>query len=204
MNWHDPASRESILDVHLTIDFYDDLIQAQGKWDEAALRQTVRELAQRNISTIHWIDHGRFNTGLFDNGAYLDGGRLAQELARKVPDPLAVICDEAHKVGLKVIAVIKPWDMGFGSPYDSAPFSHASADVRCAMSAAWAVPRDLFARTRTCACVCIRRFCPAKKRCACPSRRCASGTKVAICRRCRRFRCGFRPTTKTMSSTPGR
>ncbi len=77
----------------------------------------VRDVKQRGISVIHWIDHGRLDGGFWDVGSYLGQRGIAPRLAEHVPDPLGVVCDEAHQHGMRVIAVIKPWDLAFTIPW---------------------------------------------------------------------------------------
>ena len=118
------------MEVHVTVDFIDDLNRTKGTWDEAALRAMVRDLMQRGVAVIHWIDHGRFDNGLWDEDGYLGCSGRAQPFAQAVPDPLPVVCDEAHRHGLRVIAVIKPWDFAFGPPFDSIPPMNPPSSVR--------------------------------------------------------------------------
>ncbi|MCK5558693.1 MAG: hypothetical protein KAJ01_09955, partial [Candidatus Hydrogenedentes bacterium] len=110
------------MDVHITVDFFDDIFSAKSRWSEQKLRQLVCELAARNIKAIHWIGHGRMDGGCWDQGSYFDVGRSdGASIAEQIPEPLELICKEAHRLGMKVYDVLKPCDMVLSAPYSSFP-----------------------------------------------------------------------------------
>lgn len=109
------------METHVTIDFPDDVGVAAGEWTEPVLRHAVRVLAARNVSALHWIDCPP-EEGLWDPGGYMSEkyGRGVKMIER-IPNPLAVVCDEAHRRNMPVYAVLKPHDLSMGLPYFNAP-----------------------------------------------------------------------------------
>jgi hypothetical protein len=101
------------MQFHITSDFPDDVSWAQGEWDEAALRSAIRGLPERGIRAVHWLDYPAAE-GLWDPGSGFDGpdGRGSRMISR-IPDPLAVVSDEAHRAGMKAYAVLKPFDLAY-------------------------------------------------------------------------------------------
>ena len=109
------------MDFHVTIDFFDDIFYGQADWDEERLRALVGGLVARGASTIHWLDYGGIDDGGWDAGSYFDPDGKGQRFIRAVPDPLAVVCDEAHRRGAGVCAVLKIHDLALGMPFASYP-----------------------------------------------------------------------------------
>lgn len=109
------------METHVTIDFPDDVGVAAGEWTEPVLRRAVRDLAARNVSALHWIDCPP-EEGLWEPGGYMSEkyGRGVRMIER-IPNPLAVVCDEAHRRNMPVYAVLKPHDLSMGLPYFNAP-----------------------------------------------------------------------------------
>ena len=107
------------MDFHVTIDFNDDIWFADGPWNESLLRELIRTYAANGISTIHWIDNGGQDDGMYDPGTWMDRLAPASEFFRRVPRPLEVVADEARRLGLRTFAVLKVFDLAFGMPWAS-------------------------------------------------------------------------------------
>ena len=107
------------MDFHVTIDFPDDLLGAEGEWSEKLLRELVRAYARRGVTALHWIDYGGAGDGMWDAGSYFDAGGVGSRFIERVPHPLRVVCDEAHKNGLRTYTVLKIFDLALGMPYTS-------------------------------------------------------------------------------------
>ncbi|MHB0934777.1 MAG: hypothetical protein ACYDCO_06395 [Armatimonadota bacterium] len=110
-----------MMDIHVTIDFFDDLYRGQAGWTEERLRALVGGLTERGVSVIHWLDYGGINEGGWDAGSYFNPDGKGQRFIRVVPDPLAVVCDEAHRRGASVCSVLKIRDLALGMPFASYP-----------------------------------------------------------------------------------
>ena len=104
------------MDFHVTIDFNDDLWYAEQPWDEQKLREMVRAYAQRGIRALHWLDQGGIHDGIHDKGGYIDRLGTAWDFIQRVPDPLRVVANEAHRHGMRVYSVIKCFDLAAGCP----------------------------------------------------------------------------------------
>lgn len=105
------------MDFHVTIDFNDDLWFAKKEWTEELLRELIRAYARRGIKAIHWIDQGTIDDGIHDRGGYIDRLGTAWDFIQRVPRPLEVVADEAHRQGIKAYSVLKCFDLGFGMPW---------------------------------------------------------------------------------------
>jgi hypothetical protein len=113
------------MEFHVTVDFCDDLWFAGQTWDEARLRELVRLYAARGIRGIHWIELGGMGDGMFDKGGYVDRLGTGWDFIRRVPDPLRVVADEAHRAGMRVFSVIKCLDFAAGMPWSALPAGEA-------------------------------------------------------------------------------
>jgi hypothetical protein len=109
------------VDFHVTIDFFDDLFYGRSDWNEPLLRRLVAGFADRGVSVVHWIDYGGISDGGWDAGSYFDPEGKGQRFIRSVPDPLSVVCDEAHRRGMQAWSVLKMHDLALGLPYASFP-----------------------------------------------------------------------------------
>ncbi len=115
------------MEFHVTIDFNDDIWFGQGRWDEGLLRKLIRTYAAAGISAIHWIDNGPASDGMYDAGTWMDDLASTSDFFQRVPNPLAIVADEAHKLGLKAYSVLKVFDFGFGVPWSSRTPQEAAA-----------------------------------------------------------------------------
>ncbi len=109
------------MDVHVSIDFNDDLWFASQAWDEEKLRGLIGAYAERGIRGIHWLDQGGIDDGIHDKNGYIDRLGTAWDFIRRVPDPLRVVADEAHRHGMQVYSVLKCFDLCCGMPWCTRP-----------------------------------------------------------------------------------
>ncbi len=106
------------MNFHVTIDFPDDVGNAECVWTEDALRQLIRGYARRGIKAIHWMDYGGIDEGMWERNSGFDRGGKSSRFVGNIPHPLRVVCDEAHKSGMLVYAIVKIHDLAFGMPYE--------------------------------------------------------------------------------------
>jgi hypothetical protein len=109
------------MEFHVSIDFNDDLWLAKQRWDEEKLRALIRTYAERGIRGIHWQDQGTIHDGVYDKGGYIDRLGTAWDFIQRVPDPLNVVADEAHKHNLQVFSYIKVFDLSASMPWNALP-----------------------------------------------------------------------------------
>ncbi|HYF00833.1 MAG TPA: hypothetical protein VEJ18_18065 [Planctomycetota bacterium] len=113
-----PERRRRAFEVHLTFDFYDDVLFGEAAWTEERLREAVREYARRGVDAFHWIWYGGAQGGMWEKGSYFEVG---SDFIRRVPDPFRVVCDEAHRIGCRAYAVLKVHDLAGGMPFANYP-----------------------------------------------------------------------------------
>jgi hypothetical protein len=109
------------MEFHATIDFNDDLWYAKRAWKEGLLREFVRNLGERGIRALHWIDYGTAKDGIYDKGGYLDRMGTAATFLKEVPEPLRVVADEAKQHGMRTYSVLKVFDLCMGMPWETRP-----------------------------------------------------------------------------------
>lgn len=109
------------MQLHLTIDFAAIIARAKAPWTEPRLRAAIATMAERGVQAIHWHDHGGPDSGLWNRGSGFDELGDSSATMRALGDPLPIVCDEAKRHGLQVLAIVKPFDMARGVPVSSYP-----------------------------------------------------------------------------------
>jgi hypothetical protein len=109
------------LQFHVTLDFNDDIWYGERTWDEETLRGLIRFYAERGVSGVHWIDYGTLADGMYDRGGYMDRLGTVNDFLRRVPNPLAVVADEAHRCGMRAYSVLKIFDLCGTMPWEMRP-----------------------------------------------------------------------------------
>ena len=104
------------MEFHLTLDFRDDFTASAIPWTAERFREYIRLVADLGMAGIHWIEMGDKEMGKWDRGSSTDLRGRAREFVEAVPNPLAFLCEEAHRVGMKVYAVHKINDMASFGP----------------------------------------------------------------------------------------
>ena len=66
-----------------------------GEWNEDRLREFVRFWAEHGAKAIHWIEMGDRSMGKWEKGGSADLKGTAPAFIEEVPNPLAVLCEEA-------------------------------------------------------------------------------------------------------------
>jgi hypothetical protein len=134
----EPAALRPDYPLEVTVDFNDDLMACA--WSHATFRSLFSELKSWGARRVSWIDLGRESDRYFDF-APLRTGAHAQETFRQVGDIFTAAVDHAHREGLELIGILKPFDMaihGFTWPPDSEPARQHGRIARIGGSAYWA------------------------------------------------------------------
>ena len=101
--------------IGMTIDFPDDFLFADRPWEEEDFRALPARWQEMGIDRFYWIYNGGKAFGKWREFEYLFWGRRtggADALFERVPDPLGVLVEEAHKLGMQAYAIVKPFDLG--------------------------------------------------------------------------------------------
>lgn len=93
------------MEFHMTLDFRDDFTATPVPWTAERLREYIHLVADLGMKGIHWVEMGDGEMGKWDRGSSTDLRGGARAFVEAVPDPLAFVCEEAHRIGLKVYAV---------------------------------------------------------------------------------------------------
>jgi hypothetical protein len=97
-------------DIDMTTDIYSDMMPAS--WSRAMLGQYMQINRSLGIRRINWIYHGNKSDGFWDFND-MPWRENIRQTQRKLGDSFfKVAVEEAHKSGLQIYAVFKPFDMG--------------------------------------------------------------------------------------------
>lgn len=113
-----PAERAILNDfpLEVTVDFNDDLMACA--WTHETFDALFKELRSWGTQRVSWIDLGRESDGFFDF-APLGIGEHGRETFRNVGDICTAAVRHAHDHGIKLVGILKPYDMaiaGFTQP----------------------------------------------------------------------------------------
>ena len=93
-----------------TIDFYDDMLPEP--FTEEMLNEAFEKISEMGVKRVYWVHHGGQNSGFWQtlgDDAICDN--VNKTFANLGGDPLSKASEIAHKYGLEIYAVIKPFDM---------------------------------------------------------------------------------------------
>jgi len=109
------------LAFHATVDVPDDLM-GDADWDDETVRKLIRTLADRGVRRVYWIDYLGRDGGLWASGSWwLFNSERPRRFYERVPEPMAVVSDECHRLGLEAYGQVKPFDLAFGAPWAVSP-----------------------------------------------------------------------------------
>lgn len=108
-----PARAERF-DWQMTVDFCDDIIPAPCT--RPMLEAMMRRLADQGYKQVNWVYHGDRNGGFWDPSGdkTWPDDHIARTFANLGDSDLRAGVAAAHVVGLKVHAIIKPFDLSIG------------------------------------------------------------------------------------------
>jgi len=123
--------------LEVTVDFNDDLMACA--WTHETFDNLFRELKSWGTQRVSWIDLGRAEDGYFDF-APLRIAEYAQETMRNVGDIFTAAVEHAHRHGIELVGILKPFDMaiqGFSWPPHSEMAKQYGRIDRIGGSAGW-------------------------------------------------------------------
>lgn len=94
--------------LDFTVDFYDDLLLAP--FDQEMLDEMFRTMAHYKAGRAYWIHHGRRDAGLWKGGP--GEANMAKSFDQLGEDFLPAAVTAAHKAGLPLIGIFKPFETG--------------------------------------------------------------------------------------------
>lgn len=97
-------------DIDMTTDIYSDMMG--GPWSREIIGQYMRTNRDLGIRRINWIYHGNKSDGFWDFNDMPWRENLRQTQRNLGDSFFKVAVEEAHKAGLEIYAVFKPFDMG--------------------------------------------------------------------------------------------
>jgi len=102
---------------HITVDFFDDILRGEAPYTPEAFDKMMRCFAEHGFTRVYWIYHGEQKHGFWDAVAAYDSffPGLSDRLThtqRNVPSWIAQAVESAHRYGLSLYAVLKPYDHG--------------------------------------------------------------------------------------------
>ena len=104
------------MEFHMTSDFRDDFTANQTRWTKERFREYIQIISDLGMKAIHWIEMGDKDMGKWDRGGSTDLYQRSVEFMEEIPNPLAFLCEEGHRLGMKVYAVHKINDMASFGP----------------------------------------------------------------------------------------
>ena len=98
------------MNLSTTIDFYDDMLPEP--FTPGMLESAFRKISEMGIKIVYWIHHGEQNSGFWRSlGNDVACDNIDKTFANMGGNILAKASELAHKCGLEIVAVIKPFDM---------------------------------------------------------------------------------------------
>ncbi len=124
--------------LEVTVDFNDDLMACA--WTHETFDALFAELKTWGAKTVSWIDLGREADGFFDSAPY-GTGEHGRETFRNAGDIFTAAVEHAHKHGIELVGILKPYEMaihGFSFPPKSDLAKKAGRIERIGGTAWWA------------------------------------------------------------------
>ncbi len=132
-----PRAIEKGYPLEVTVDFNDDLMACA--WTHETFDALFAKLKTWGTRKVSWIDLGREADGFFDSAPY-GTGEHGRKTFRNVGDIFTAAVQHAHKHGIELIGILKPYDMaihGFSFPPKSDPGTTAGRIKRIGGAAYW-------------------------------------------------------------------
>ncbi|HWL54640.1 MAG TPA: hypothetical protein VNQ90_19525 [Chthoniobacteraceae bacterium] len=119
--------------LEVCVDFIDDL--RAGPWTAETFDQLFREFESWGVKRCHWICYGGSRDGWW-YGARGVAGHHARLTFENVGDIFAQAVRSAHRYGIEIYALLKPFDMGFW-PTHGEGTAEAAAEGKLRYNGGW-------------------------------------------------------------------
>lgn len=96
-------------EFEMAVDFYDDLVHSP--WTAEMLDELFVRFRQWGVGRCHWFDYGKRAEGWWDHAPHAVG-RHAKETMDKVGEIFPAAVTTAHRQGIEIFGLLKPFDMG--------------------------------------------------------------------------------------------
>jgi len=112
-----------------TVDFPEDV--RAGVYTYALLDQMMSRLKAVGVSRIDWLYYGDIDPDSFWAGNLFDFMKYGQRTLKEIGEPLKAAVPVAHKYGLEIYGVLKPFNTGLSGTYpEGSPEAHAAKATR--------------------------------------------------------------------------
>ena len=101
--------------LFMTVDFFDDMISVA--WNQKMLRKFMEMNAQMGVKRINWLHHGDKEDGFWKDTGMPWQENFDETFKSMGNSYLKAAVQEAHRVGMEIFAIYKPFDMAiYGHP----------------------------------------------------------------------------------------
>ena len=124
---HISADRSRTFLLSATVDFPDDV--RKGVYTHEVLDDMMLHLKRLGVRRVNWLYYGDVDRDSFwAGGMFLD--RYGPETIDRIGEPLAAAVTAAHKNGLEIHGVVKPYDIGGSGTYPEGSAESAKSVTR--------------------------------------------------------------------------
>ena len=112
-----------------TVDFPDDV--GQGPYNLELLDQLMGQLAQMGVRRVYWLYYGDIEPDSYWAGNLFDYMKYGQETLANLGEPVRAAVPVAHRHGLELYGVLKPYNTGISGTYpEGSPRAGATGITR--------------------------------------------------------------------------
>ena len=108
-------SRQQPFLLSATVDFPDDV--RAGVYTHALLDQMMSQLKSLGVGRIYWLYYGDIDPASFWAGNLFDYMEYGRRTLEEIGEPLKAAVPLAHRHGLEIYGVLKPFNTGLAGTY---------------------------------------------------------------------------------------